>query len=155
MVGDAVVGGGGSLASAVWPAANRAIFIPFSLVESHTYVRACLANGATLSGNFDIGVYDLDGNRLFSTGTQAQAGTANVIRAITINWLINPGVYYLALAIDNVTATVISTGTGATNLRGVGAKQMTSGFVLPATATFAALASSYFPLFGISEKSWL
>jgi len=151
----AIAIGGSTCSSTAWPSASRAVFIPFTISERHTYLRACLANGATLSGNFDIGVYSMAGTRLFSTGTTAQAGSASLMRVVTINWTLDPGNYYLALVVDNTTATVIATPPSASNLRSNGCKQMAAAFVLPSTATFAAYASGFLPVFGICEKTWL
>ena len=146
--------GGSTLVSQAWATANLALFVPFGISGRRTYVRAAVANAATINGNFDIGVYNLTGNRLFSTGTTAHAG-ASAMQKITINWTLDPGLYYLAMSCSSATATFIGDPPNSTATRSAGMKQMASAFVLPATATLAANSTSRMPLFGIFEKTWL
>lgn len=143
-----------TFASAVWPSANLAMFFPFVITRRRNYVRAMVANGATVAGNVDIGIYALDGTRLFSTGSTAQAGTSQA-QTITVDWTLDPGIYHLALALSSATATVIRSSPDLQDLRLGGAKQMASAMPLPASATFANFANGFFPLFGISEKTWV
>jgi hypothetical protein len=140
--------------SGVWPQANLAQFFPFTITARHTYVRALLCNGATVNGNFDIGVYDLDGDRLFSTGSTAQAGVTQT-QGVNISWTLDPGIYHLALAMSSATATVARSQPDNLDLRLNGCKQMASAIPLPDPAVFAACAFKVYPLFGISEKSWV
>jgi hypothetical protein len=147
--------GQSTIASAVWPGANIGLFWPFRISGRRTYTRAMTANGTAVAGNIDVGVYDLAGNRLFSTGSVAQAGTS-IFQRITINWTLDPGHYLLALACSSASATFIRNGPSSEQQRSVGIKQMTAaGVPLPATATFAALASSYLPTVAICEAAWI
>lgn len=135
--------------SAVWPAANRALFYPFSVSEAALAVRLYCVNGSAVSGNVDLGIYDAAGTRLTSTGSTAQAGI-NLIQSIdcTDVWLLPHTIYYAAMAMDNVTGTTIRWSGAAA--RGIGMFQQSTAFALPATATFARDASNYVPAFGVS-----
>ena len=45
-------------ASATFPSANRAILVPFVVTEDCTVVKLWAYNGAAVSGNIDLGIYD-------------------------------------------------------------------------------------------------
>jgi hypothetical protein len=151
---DLAIGVAGStLGSAFWTATTTFLY-PFTLADRHTYVRACLANGTTAAGNFDIGIYDMSGNRLFSTGTTAQA-TTSVMQKITTSWTFGPGNFYLAIAMDSASGTFWRVSPTSPTVRCMGAKIVASGVPLPSTLTLVGTNSSTVPLFGICEKTWI
>lgn len=141
--------------SVAWPAANRALFVPFQVSEQVTVYQTFLINGATVSGNVDLGVYKEDGTYIISTGATAQSGT-NALQAIDItDTMFGPGRFYMALSISNTTATVFGylTFDGPT-ATGFGMFQQASAHPLPTTsATFASCSSSTVPRFGIVCRS--
>lgn len=142
-----------SFASAAWPTANKAIFVPVLVARQTKLVKAFVYNGATASGNLDVGLYLPNGTRVVSMGSTAQSGT-NALQELDItDTTVGPGLYYMALAMDGTTGTAfratIGTGRGAS----LGIYEMTSAFALPSTATFATLASSYLPMFGFTTRS--
>jgi hypothetical protein len=143
-----------SAISGTFPAANRAIFYPFSVFKLIQVQNFFCINGSAVSGNFDIGVYDSAGTKIMSTGSTAQAGTT-AIQAVSIAATnLPPGQYYMALAADNTTAAFYRMAVGATRYdQFYGLAQMATAFPLPATATFATIASDYIPLFGLSTRS--
>ena len=126
--------------SSAWTTANRAIFIPFTVEQTVTAYQIAVENGATLNGNLDVGIYDLNGNRLVSSGTTAQAGVS-VMQSIDItDTVLTPGYYFLAMSTDSTTATYIGSATvGGTGeyLRSLGIQEQLTAFVLPNPATFA------------------
>src|SRR5215472_10595677 len=67
---------GQALASAVWSSANRCLFFPFYLEQPRTFQGALWANGAAVSGNVNVAVYDATGARQATTGSVAQSGTS-------------------------------------------------------------------------------
>lgn len=134
-----------------WPAANRALFVPILVPRSLTLVKAFVQN-VTPSGNFDVGFYDAAGNRLVSSGSTAGSGASAVQVVDTTDTPVNPGRYYLAMSTDNATATFAGFGPVATILGGGGMLQMAAAFPLPATATFAAMASAIIPIFGFTTR---
>lgn len=129
----------GGPASVVWPSANLAVYIPFSLPWSYTVRRVFVGNGATLNGNIDIGIYNSAGARQYSSGSTAQAGTS-AIQYITLGspLVLAAGTYFLAVASNSATATFQMAGTNMpTSGRLAGLLQQATAFPLPATATFA------------------
>ena len=145
--------------SAGWPSANRAIYIPVRISRTVTYSNAFVANGATASGNWAVGIYSFEGTsnavRLASTGSTAQSGTSvNQLAALTASVTLVPGLYYLACAMDGTTGTVIRTNSFTVEvLRGLGGFVQASAFALPATATLATYVGTVWPLFGLTQRS--
>lgn len=113
-------------------------------------VKLFAVNGTAVSGNVDIGIYDESGTRLVSSGSVAQTGTS-VIQIFDItDTLLGVGLFFLAMAVDNTTAQFFRRTANAAHLRTLRVYQTASAFVLPTTVTFAAPASGYYPLFGLS-----
>lgn len=144
-------------ASAAWPTANKAMFIPFYIMKSATFNTLFVANGLAAAGNVDVGIYDEAGNKIISSGSVAQA-PANDLQLISIaSLLLTPGRYWLALALSDVGGTIMR-GTFEANAaqawaKAAGMAEQASAFPLPATATFATFVNNYVPLFGISMRS--
>lgn len=113
--------------------------MPFLVHRPQTAYKVQWRNGATINGNIDMGVYDEVGNRLSAIGGVAQTGAG--LRQITdiTDVLLRPGLYYLAMAVDNITATFLTCAAfnSGVNLRMAGVRQQASAYPLPATATFA------------------
>lgn len=155
MSGFAAVGGNaGSWASATYPSANLALFYPFVLTEPATAVQLWAYNGATASGNLDLGIYNAAGAKLVSKGSTAQAGTNDLQRLdITDTVLPSGQVLYMAIAFDGTVGTLfrLPANTATTQLRALGMFEMAAAFPLPATATFAVVSTANFiPCMGVS-----
>jgi hypothetical protein len=137
-----------SVASATWPSANLLIGYPFRIFSPTLITKLWVANGATASGNLDLGIYDERGTKIVSSGSTAQSG-ANVLQApdITDTWL-GPGDYYCCCAMNGTTGTTLTTTWGHLSQGyALGQVQMVTAFPLPATATFVVAFNSQ-PLFG-------
>lgn len=139
----AAVANGYSAASAVYPTANRALFYPVFCQEPFTARFMGIANGTAVAGNVDVGIYDVLGNRLVSSGSVAQAGTSTVQTFNIADTDIPMGWYFLAVACSSTTAQFMRMSAANQLLRAHCVMQMDTALPLPATATFAALASSY------------
>ncbi len=130
-------------ASTAWPSANRAYYYPVVVAVPVVVTKLFVANGATASGNLDVGLYTVDGTRLLSTGSTAQAGTAAIQAVDVTDTLIGAGLYYLALSHSNTVGTYMRVSLNANLKRLHGVMQQASALPLPATATFATAAGSY------------
>lgn len=140
--------------SGAWPTANLAIYVPFVLSASIPVVKLFAVNGASVSGNVDVGVYDENWGRLFSSGSVAQASTNTLQALATVTQALAPGRYYLGLSCDNTTSTFLRWQPSiAPLLAGEGVAQQASAFPLPSTAVPAVYAQTYLPLFGISQRT--
>lgn len=139
--------------SNTWPTANRAYYIPIAIRYPITITSLWSANGAAVSGNFDIGLYAFDGRKIVSTGSTAQAGTGTIQNVSIAATTIGAGQYYIAMAMDNTTGRVFSVNPTFTSLGAIsGLLQQNTAFVLPASATFATTVGSnaYIPLAGLA-----
>lgn len=143
----------GAPASATWPSANLAIASPIYIDSYGTVVKLFAANGATASGNADIGLYDEGFNRIVSSGAVAQSGTAAIQSFDVTDVAVRPGRYYLAYSMSAATGTLIRVSPGTGYLRALGIVQMAAAHALPATITPAAIASSYAPLLGLTFRT--
>jgi len=148
-----------ALASAVWPSANLGLFFPFTVTgraaERPIAITGFIVmNGAAVSGNLDIGIYDALGNKLASTGSTAQAGTTAPQRInLAVPLQLRPGRYYLAMAMDNGTGTTVAAAPIAQALRGAGMRTRAASFPLPASvATWVGSATAYVPWFTSVEQ---
>lgn len=144
--------------SSTYPAANRAIYIPLKITRPYIAKILWWLNGATASGNIDVGIYSNQGARIISTGSTAQAGT-NVIQIVDIaDTLLAPGLYYMAVAMDNTTGTLFRGTTSSALVSAiVGLLLQASAFPLPAIATFAThgATSGTVPLVGLAERTFV
>lgn len=140
--------------SNIWPVANLALFIPVEIFEPTTIAKMAINNGATVSGNFDLGIYAPSGKQLVSSGSVAQSG-ASAIQSVDItDTLLVPGLYYMALVFDNITATLTSwSSVAAQEMRLMGLLQAASAFALPAPVTFATYAQTLVPLITMNPKA--
>ena len=139
--GNAVVS-----ASSVWPAANRALYMPFEIHDVCTAYQIAFVVGVQ-SGNLDVGIYDEVKNRLVSAGSTA-VGAAGVQVVNITDTVLTPGCYFLAMCVDNITAAfqAVTGGITALALQTFGVQQQAVGAVtLPDPATFANPASAYLP----------
>ena len=145
----------GAGASAVWPVANTAYFVPIRIDQARTYQRAWWLNGATAAGNVDVGIYTISGTtatRVVASTAAAQAGLSVMQVATTFTTTtIGPGLYYLAMSCSLATATVWRSNPSFVMLRASGLYQAATAHPLPATATVVAHAASFVPVFGFSE----
>lgn len=142
------------VAAAPHPSANRAIYVPFHLTESMTVYKMAIGNGATVSGNLDLGVYSEAGIKLVSSGSTPQAGTGTLQEVDITDTLLVPGRYYMAIALDNATGTYLAFTDGTLSpYKLFGMAQQATAFPLPATATFASLTSINAPIISIFGRT--
>lgn len=147
-----MMSGGSGTSAAVWPVANRDIAIPI-ILETPQTLQAITFVVATASGNYDVGIYDEQGNARYRKGSTAvpAAGLAVVTTTPTA---LEPGCYWLAMAINNITASVNrSAGVGGNGAGGglqrvIGVYAHSSDvFPLPDPFVFTSIGStSYFPV---------
>lgn len=153
-VGSAVRVNNAVCGNVVWPAADRAIFVPFTIEAPITVTRMFTYNSITASGNIDVGIYTLDGTLIVSSGSTAMSGTVTLQAFDITDTLLAPGAYYMAMACSSGTANFKASNTAL--LGGMaGVVEMAAALPLPATATFASLTSSYVPCFGMSQRSFV
>lgn len=142
----------------VWFSANMALFVPFHVYRVTKVVKMFVCHGSVVSGNVDVGIYDPKGKRIVSSGSTAQSGTTAAVEYDITDTVLPPGLYYMALAIDNITARVISSTNvlAAVELPMAGVYEVASSFPLPASVTYATPSlTSRMPLFGVHTLTLL
>jgi len=155
-----MISGDDSISDAVslaYPSANLAVYIPFFLQQPMVIDRIFWGNGSVVSGNVDAGVYDAGKRKIVSTGSTAQAVVSDVQSVNITNVTLGTGLFFLALACDNITAQFMAINS-FTNLgfyKTLGVYQQASAFPLPAMATFAAPTQNFLPIVGITPRSTL
>lgn len=137
--------------SNAWPLANLALYVPIYFNEACTIYEVGCGAGATAGGNFDIGLYDMAGTLIQSTGTQGR--TASAWNAV--NWtdlVIAPGWYYAAMAANGTNNYAASVPTAGL-LEAVGICEQQTAFVLPGTATLTRTTRAYLPNISFTVRS--
>lgn len=154
-LGNMLNGMGAALNVLAWPTANKAFYMPVSVYEPFLVAKMFVINGGTVSGNIDVGIYDRGGAKIVSSGSVAQAGASAIQEFDVVDTLLNPGLYYLACAMDNATGQLeVWNVTGGTIGRSLGLAEETTAFPLPSSATMAALTGTLrFPLVGATQRS--
>jgi len=137
--------------SGAWPAAKRAIFVPVIVEVQMTINQLAVLNGATISGNVDLGIYSYPGSgtaasRLVSIGATAQAGESKPQVFNIADTALKPGLYYFAMVATSATAAIIRSTAEAKLLQVCGVQQQAGLESLPETATFSNPGSSYAPM---------
>lgn len=129
--------------SNAWPTSNRAFFIPFVVTEPILAQQMGVSNGASVSGNIDVGIYDSQGNKLVTKGSTAQSGTSTEQLFDITDTPLDRGLYYMAVAMNNGTGTLLfAFPSGTYSYRSLGMWIMDTAFALPTTATFASVNSN-------------
>lgn len=141
-------------AATVWPAANRAIFIPVQVLKPVTLFKMAWFNGGTLSGNVSVGVYDESWTRLNTSFTVAQTG-ANVVQVADISDVsVAAGTtVYLAMALDNGAGTVYRAALSNFAMTLCYCREMAAAYPLPATATPTVVTTGYLPMLQASFQT--
>lgn len=142
-------------AAFTWPAANRAIYQPFSLVWSYSLARIGWWNGGTVSGNVAVAVYAVPGwTVVYNGAAAAQASVASPqYHVLAAPQILAGGSYALAISFSSATATVRGSSLGADQGRFMGLLQQDAAHPLPATATPVAFSGAAWPLLSISRKA--
>lgn len=145
----------GAAASAAWPSAGLALYIPFYVMAPGLARGIFWQNGTAVAGNVECAIYDEDGNKYASSGLIAASGTsAPQYTAFASPVQLSTGRYYIALVASSASQQFLSWGTSAaaTNVnRMLGiVEQAGLGSGLPASWTPVTSARSYLPICGIS-----
>jgi len=135
--------------SATWPAASRAIFQPFTLLERVVVRNLFIANGVAAAGNFDLGIYDSLLERIVSTGATAQAGTSSLQFVNIVSTPLEPGEYFWAAAFDGALATVAQFTQAAASIQLLSAGFLAGSYPLPVRITGVFSGGAVLPVQGM------
>ncbi len=147
-----------AFASGAW-VANAAIFCPFTIEQTTAFPGGFWVNGTSSpnTGNLDVGVYDMLGNRLASSGSTAQAGGTNATQTPNFSGgtlTLTPGAYMMGLAGNNSSTTLYRVAFLAATQAAFGVQRNDSAFALPSTITFGGgTGAPGLPFFGLRIES--
>lgn len=116
-----------------------------------------VANGSNLTGTIDVGLYDSNGNLLFSLGSTARASASAVQYIAATDRSFPPGKYYLGMVASSTTGTYSALAfANQYEARACGALQEALGSsVLPATMTPASYGQIQCFYFGFTQSDTL
>lgn len=123
--------------SSAYPSASMAIYVPLRVKARRVVKKLSVANGGTVSGNVDMAVYNSAGTRLVTVGGVAQSGTSQDQTFDVTDTTIGPGLFYLAVVLDNTTGTIGRDNDAAPLCAAQGLLTEASAYPLPATATWS------------------
>lgn len=144
--------------TAGWPAANRALFVPFR-ISAPFLVRRIFWNQAGVAGNVDAGVYASDGAgggvRLFSIGSTGASGS-NALQGVNLGtpYRLDAGCWYFAMNASSTSEQMVGPNPPDLQIEQTwGLLEAALGSVtLPATVTFATVTTAArCPWIGISQ----
>src|SRR5262245_50263238 len=132
---------------------SRIVYCPFELERVSRFTTAWVFNGVGGGSNWDIGVYNEDGTRLWSSGSTAYSANS-VPQTFTISGglTLGRGAYYLAIVTQSNNHCYGFSGALTQDFFPCGPLQQASTFPLPATATFAAMTTAFVPMIGITGR---
>lgn len=144
-------------ASATWPVASTAFYVPVYLPWPYPVARVFWYNGSSVASvNVDFGIYTADGTLIYSTGSTARSGASAAQYVTPTSFLLSSGRYYFGHSCDSTTANrggvASTTGTVARSAL-AGLLQEASALPLPATMTPVTIANVYLPLCGITRTA--
>lgn len=140
--------------AAAWPAANRVIYVPFTIDTTGIVQRMAWINSG-VAGTSDLGVIDATTlQKMCSIGATTNAGTfqsATPAAAAGGSTTLTPGNYYAAMTVSTVTtATIQSAAAPIPNLAMHGVCQdANASSTIPTAPSLTRLTSLYLPLIGV------
>lgn len=119
---------------------NNALYIPFVLLQAKTARKMSIRNGATITSNVDVGIYNSAFTRLVSIGGVAQAGASAQQVFDIADTVLQPGLYYIGISMSSTTGLLTTwVNPGSSVLVNAGCFQESGAYPLPATATPASV----------------
>jgi hypothetical protein len=143
-----------AIASGAWPSANKPIAIPFVLSQAAILQQVRFRTGSAAGGNGDVGIYDTSFNRIVSSGSTAFSASSSYQLMDIADTALAPGRYYLAFALDNITANRVgfiaaTSSTLVTRVMGC-LDSTTNAFPLPNPLTNMVAAATFVRIPGFS-----
>jgi hypothetical protein len=148
------IGASGGIAGAVaWPAANLALYQPFSLPFPYSIKRLMIGRGTGGLGNWSLGIYDKEGASIYLSGGFAASGGTTQIQyhTVTTPFTLDPGEYFFGVSSDTTASKGLGENLGATRTPLFGAYEEAAAYPLPSTATFTVSTQSLWQWCGFAR----
>ena len=145
----------GTFNGLAWPLAKRVLYVPIRIPIPILVKQLYIGNGNTVAGNFDVGVYSLDGTKIASSGSTAQSGTAQKQLVNVTDFLLGRGAFYMALTMDGTSGFIQRNSiTSVPSISAAGClMEVTGSFGLPATASFGTWVDAWVPIMGLLAQT--
>lgn len=157
-IGGTLIAEGGTLpafGSAVWFNANSVMTVPFWVPDDVVVKLLWVQNGATASGNTNMGIYEesaSDLNLLVSSGAAAQAGTTAIQTFDIADTTLVAGRWYqLGITHSDAVGTFRRFAANIAALTMAGCLQQTGGLLNPLSAN--PCTAAYIPLMGLTTNA--
>ena len=146
------IGSTGLAAGALAGANNTATYVPIWLpCDAVIYeLRFRAANG---TGNYDLGIYDKDFNRIASTGSTAMSASGTKTLSLS-NRYVKGGelAFYAALALSSTSGTILRCNGTVARWRMSGVLQQLTALPLPNPATPISPTDTVIPVFALGVR---
>lgn len=141
--------------NAVWPAANRALYLPFTVHQTISIDTIGIYNGTVAGGNRDVGIYDGKSLALLvSSGSTAASGTSQLQKTTFTATVLIPGFYFAGVAFNTNTDSTFRYAPTLLAMLATGMRQEESALPLPSTMTPVDIASAYVPLVALFKTGF-
>jgi len=87
-------------------ATNTVYLFAFELFANISISGVRIRVGSTATGTTDLGIYDVNGNKLVSTGAVSNSSNTTMTNNFSSNYALAPGKYFLAMCVSNNTDTL-------------------------------------------------
>ncbi len=164
MGGNVRYAAAGAPASGVSPwsdAANCLLAFPFTIEAPTTFYKGFWVNGSSAGGNSEVGIWDVNYNKITTTGSQAESGNSvPQAFALAATIILPPGRYYAGMAHSATTTnqvfrwSVATTGISLWQAMGCWRQSGITLGSLAATATPGDMSNIAFPLFGLITRTF-
>lgn len=141
-----------TIATGAWPAANRAIYLPFRLIYPFSVAKMFTIIGTDFSGSIDLGIYSHDGTRLVSSGIGTPTAINSIYSVDITDTTLGPGLYYMAMS-NGIVGSFQRTAVGIRPMQNLGCLEQAGAHPLPSAAIFTATSANYFPVIAITSKT--
>jgi hypothetical protein len=142
--------------STAWPTANKALYLPLWLPWPYPVARMWWVNGSAAGGNWDIGLFTINGRQLYAAGSTVGSGNSlpQFVSPSSV-LLLSPGRYFIGIAHSATTANQMwgASSLGANRLRQYGCLEQASALPLPSSMTGVAITATVVPLCGITRTA--
>jgi len=137
-----------------WPAANLALYYPFSLPFPYPVRRLMISSGIA-GGNWSLGIYDEKGAAIYLSGSISSTASQTAVQYHTVSTatLLEPGpLYYFGCAQDGTSNRANAATFGSLRMQLMGVYEEALGALpLPGQATFTQTTRTIWQFFGITR----
>lgn len=145
---------GTAMAAVAWPAADRAIMVPFRVATRVTVYKMACGTGTGTTGNFNLGIVDVFGNHIVSTGSTAKSVASEDRLVDVTDTTFGPGMFYLAMVADSTDTYIGRTNSNVAMTKLMGLREAAGSFTLSSGVTLATVSTAFVPAISAYLRPW-